>query len=234
MVLSVCVTVTIMNVWVGGKKGTSTTSTVMTVPRLPLIMVQESDPANLTGAEAVKETYLPPAALPASTHDTPPVIETAHPVGQAGKDIWTDRQWIYEYLERTEQARQQVSLENRITTYMQKTTCSPDLIALVPLMVDLGEQTSMDCRLCAVTAKEESSGGLGSYDLFGTKGYSSIGGTDWETQVRWYFSRIKQISDEHGWGGDVYSIAWFWHGGGSQGTNHDFYAGNITRAVQNI
>lgn len=167
------------------------------------------------------------------SRDAVPGISTAETTPCLFSSIETMRSAVDQVADCTDRLSRQI-LVTRITTYMQNATCSPRLIDLVPLMVDLGKQTNMDCRLCAVTAKEESSGGQRSYDLFGTKGHSSIGDASWETQVRWYFDRIKQISDKYGWCGNVYSLAWFWHGGGSQGTNHDFYAGNITQAVQNI
>jgi hypothetical protein len=123
----------------------------------------------------------------------------------------------------------------RLTAHMQATGVPQALIDLAPMMVDLGRQTGMDCRLCVITAQEESTSGRGSYDLFGTKGHSSIGGQPWDTQVSWYFNRIKEISDTCGYGGDVYQIAWYWYGGGSSmGGRAENYASNIARAVQSF
>jgi hypothetical protein len=53
----------------------------------------------------------------------------------------------------------------------------------------------------------------------------------WESAVRYYFRRIT----EYGYNGCVWSIAWYWYGGGSSmGGKAETYAGNITRAVQSF
>jgi hypothetical protein len=136
----------------------------------------------------------------------------------------------------TEQA---TAMEHRgqaeaLRSYMIQAHCSPTLIDLAPLMVTSSLNTGMDCRMAAVTAVAESSGGLGSADLFGTScHYESF-----DEQVRWYYGRIKEISDEQGYGGDCWHLAYYWYGGGSpegkNGGSSAAYADTIVQSIQTI
>jgi hypothetical protein len=120
---------------------------------------------------------------------------------------------------------------DRLTAYMRATNTVQGLIDLAPLMVDLGEQTGNDARICPVTAVAESSGGrvtCGSCNPFGALGMSF---GSWEAAVRYYFRRIT----EFGFNGDVYHIAKWWYGGGSSmGGKAESYAANILNSVNSI
>lgn len=127
--------------------------------------------------------------------------------------------------------RRRQDLVDRLTGYMHQANTVQGLIDLAPLMVDLGEQTGNDSRLCPVTAVAESSGGrvcCGSCNPFGALGMSFA---SWEAAVRYYFQRIT----EFGYQGDVWKIAWYWYGGGSSmGGKAESYAANIVGSVQSI
>jgi hypothetical protein len=122
-----------------------------------------------------------------------------------------------------------------LASYMRQAGCAPALVDLAPLMVQRSDETGIDCRLAPVTAVAESSGGRGSYDLFGTKGHGTQGGWSWEEQVSWYYGRLREISDSCGFNGDVWHLAWYWYGGGSSmNGDADSYASNVTQSVQSI
>jgi len=129
-----------------------------------------------------------------------------------------------------EAARKQGMID-RLTAYMRATNTVQGLIDLAPLMVDLGEQTGNDARICPVTAVAESSGGracCGSCNPFGALGMSF---GSWEQAVRYYFTRITQF----GFSGDVQRIACFWYGGGSSMDGRaESYAANIVNSVESI
>lgn len=146
------------------------------------------------------------------------------------------RRWSYiiatlQELTRTERAE-------HLRTTMQRYGCETAFTACARLIVDLAEETAMDPRLCVATAWAESCGGadpLAHGDLFGAKGgIPSIGGWSAEAQVRWYFGRIKEISDEQGFAGDVWRLAWFWNEGGSDNEKARRYADGVTQQVQAI
>ncbi len=111
------------------------------------------------------------------------------------------------------------SLIDRISLYMGSVPAA----CTIPLMVDEGYEHGIDARLCAVTCIEESSG---RGNLFG----SLYGHPDgYEAQVRWYFDQVVRNGYT-----DTWRAAWFWHGGGSEGADHSFYADNVTRQVEGI
>ena len=122
-------------------------------------------------------------------------------------------------------------LTARLTAYMTRAGHVQGLIDLAPLMVELSEQTGNDCRICPVTCTAESSGGrvcCGSHNPFGALGMSF---DSWESAVRYYFRRIT----EYGYNGCVWSIAWYWYGGGSSmGGKAEIYAGNIVNCVRSF
>ncbi len=201
--------------------------------RLPTFQAPVPDGISPEPGATGSGTTIGPVAVAAPQ----PSVAPNAPLGQAGLDILSDRSWIFDYVVEQERARQREHLRQdliiRLTAYMTGHHHVQELVDLVPLMVDLGEQTGVDCRLCPATLNEESSGGRGSHNLFGALG-SDIGGCGYEAQVRWYFGRLAEISASRGFAGDVWYLAWFWHGGGSPGPDHSSYADNITRVVQAI
>lgn len=147
--------------------------------------------------------------------------------------------YIMDYLEAREAEAKRVEVESRravavesLASYMRQAGFLPELVNMAPLMVELGEVHGVDPRLCAVTITAESSGGRGSYNLFG-----SLAGAcgDLETQVRWYFRRVQEIGVQYGYTGDNWRLAWYWYGGGSSmGGKAESYADNVAGTVQTI
>lgn len=137
------------------------------------------------------------------------------------------QEWIHAELERQRKAASVAAL----TAYMEQAHFLPQITAMASLMVDLGDSYQVDARLCAVTISAEASGGRGSDNLFGSMA-GAVG--NYEAQVYWYFQRVHDIGEQYGRVGDNYWLAWYWHGGGSAGADHDFYAGNVAATVNTI
>lgn len=136
------------------------------------------------------------------------------------------------YIADTIVARSRQPKVDYLRSYMMQAGFLPELVDMAPLMVELGEVHGVDARLCCVTITAESSGGRGSYNLFG-----SLAGAcgDLETQVRWYFRRVQEIGQQYGYVGDNWHLAWFWYGGGSSmGGDAESYADNVAGTVQTI
>lgn len=160
-----------------------------------------------------------------------PALPRAAQEGEAGREILTRSTPVptsadaHSYMTENAVALQhsfdRQSLIERISRYMGAVPAA----YLIPLMVDEGYEHGVDPRLCAVTCIEESSG---HGNLFGALG-CSIGSCDYETQVRWYYDQVIRNGYT-----DTWTAAWYWHGGGSQGEEHSFYADNVARQVMGI
>jgi hypothetical protein len=226
--LASALAVVILSGTAGDIKGTpSPRASVSHVPvlRLPHIEVPVEARVPGPGAEGSGEA----ATQEEGNQFQPPAAPEA-PVGGAARDAILNRKWIFDMVVENEKQRQRQEMVDRLRAYMSGHHHVQGLIDLAPLMVELGEQTGNDCRLCPVTANEESSGGrvcCGSYNPFGALGMNF---GSWEDAVRYYFRRIT----EYGRNGDVWSIAFIWYDSSDPGGRATNYANNVLGAVQSI
>ena len=182
--------------------------------------VQQGDTVvGATGSEVAVSTPAPPAK--GAEDDSFYLNGMVH-------EMWA---WATEQIVQRARVERDAKLTASLQSYMRDRNFQQGLIDMAPLMVQLGNETGNDARLCPVTAGAESSGGrvcCGSCNPFGALGMSF---SSWEAGVRYYFKRIT----EFGYNGDVWHIAWFWYGGGSSMDGRaESYANNVTGEVQSI
>jgi hypothetical protein len=150
--------------------------TVLVANQCTSYRMQESGPALCGQVET-------PAALPAPTHDTPPIVEQARPIGTAGDSLDIERGWIYRYLEATEKERQRTAMAHRIDCYFDARR-SP-MKGLGSYIVTSAERYGHDPRLCAAIAEAESTCGLACFspnNAWGMLAYRS-GFSSWQEGV---------------------------------------------------
>jgi hypothetical protein len=151
-------------------------------PVLPPITVQEVSGILPENSQVEQAKVGVPAALPAPTHDTPPIVTQAG-TGEAADSLDIDRSWIYRYLESVERDRQHRRMVWRIDTYLLQRG-SP-MQGCGEYYVRNAERTGIPACLPVGIAAAESTDGMqcfAPHNPFGMIGFRS-GWSSWEEGI---------------------------------------------------